>query len=424
MDTSKCLLLAACVGIAIGGAAGPVRADDTSKLPVAVSLGPQLHSQSQVITTDTSPVTLRLLYTGEEADNAIGGLHTGTTYMNNILAQFGVDTASAFGWPGGRFVVEGFYENKDSLDAQFVNAVQDPSVIDTSGSSMFRLYQAYYKQDLGHTNVLLGVYDLQTEFGTTKPSDLFFNGAYGWTTTLDQSGLNGPSTYPNTSLALRIREKLSAHWRLQAAILDGVPDSAKDPRVNSVNINKTNGALLIAELDYLPSRYTKIMAGYWDYTGQFQSQDRFDSSGGPRQVSGADGGYIGGATRLYSQSAHRGLDAFANLGFADSETQQIDGSLSAGLTYTGLLGARPFDKLGVAVGIARASSPYKRMQVASGEGVDSYETNFELTYRAPITNWLTVQPDVQYWINPGLTPTQKNDLLFIVHFEVSHLFNL
>ena len=203
-----------------------------------------------------------------------------------------------------------------------------------------------------------------------------------------------------------------------------MPDSAKDPRVNSVNINKTNGALLIAELVYLPSRYTKIMAGYWDYTGQFQSQDRFDSSGGPRQVSGADGGYIGGATRLYSQSAHRGLDAFANLGCADSETQQIDGSLSAGLTYTGLLGARPFDKLGVAVGIARASSPYKRMQVASGEGVDSYETNFELTYRAPITNWLTVQPDVQYWINPGLTPTQKNDLLFIVHFEVSHLFNL
>ena len=56
------------------------------------------------------------------------------------------------------------------------------------------MYQAYYKQDIGNTNLLFGIYDPETEFGITKPMDIFFNGAYAWTTTLDHSGLNGPST--------------------------------------------------------------------------------------------------------------------------------------------------------------------------------------------------------------------------------------
>jgi porin len=47
-----------------------------------------------------------------------------------------------------------------------------------------------------------------------------------------------------------------------------------------------------------------------------------------------------------------------------------------------------------------------------------------LTYRAQITPWLVVQPDIQYWINPNVDPTLKNDLLLLVHFEISHVFGL
>jgi porin len=422
VDNPKLSLLAAGMLIAASSITYSARADDVAAPADAVQ-GPQLHAQSHSADNGPSPITLRLQYAGETAENAIGGLHNGATYMNNILGQLHIDTAKAFGWTGGSFVLEGFYENADSLDTQYVGAAQDPSVIDTSGVAMFRLYQAYYKQDIGSTNLLFGIYDLETEFGATKPMDIFFNGAYAWTTTLDQSGLNGPSTYPNTSLAFRVREKLSAQWSVQAAVLDGVPDSVKYPSANPVNLNKTAGALLIAELDYAPTRTTKIMAGYWDYTGEFSALNQTNPDGSPRQVFGSSGGYIGGATRLYSQTARRGLDGFANLGFGSSTTQEIDRSLNAGLTYTGLLDSRPFDRLGVAVGIAQAGNAYKQMQVASGASVETYETNFELTYRAPINRWLTIQPDIQYWINPGLDPTLKNDLLFIVHFEISHVFD-
>jgi porin len=397
-------------------------ADEPSPSP-GTAAGPQLRTQGEAASAGPAPITLRLQYTGELGENAIGGIHDGATYLNQILAQLHVNTARAFGWPGGNLVLEGFYQNANSLDTQYVGAAQDPSVTDTSGVAMFRLYQAYYKQDIGQTNLLFGIYDLETEFGATQPMDIFFNGAYAWTMTLDQSGLNGPSTYPNTSLAFRVRQKISDQWIVQAAVLDGIPDSTKKPNINAVNLNRTAGALLIAEADYMPTRRTKILAGYWDYTGKFPALGNAGAEGTERQVYSSSGAYVGGATRLYSQTPRRGLDGFANLGFASSRTNQIDQSLNLGLVYTGLLADRPLDKIGLAVGLARAGGAYKDMQVASGNRVESYETNFELTYRAPITGWLTVQPDIQYWINPNMDPALKNDLLFLVHFEVSHVFD-
>jgi porin len=405
------------------GSTAPANAAPGSTAFDSTAPGPQLRSQTQVLLNDPALISLRLQYTGEGADNVMGGLHDGATYMNNILAQLHADS-KAFGWNGGNFVLEGFYENADSLDTQYVGAAQDPSLIDTSGVAVFRLYQAYYKQDIGNTNILFGIYDLETEFGITRPMDVFFNGAYAWTTTLDQSGLNGPSTYPDTSLAVRIHQKISDQWSIQGAVLDGVPDSIKHPSENPVNINNSAGAMLIAEADYTPTRSSKIMAGYWDYTGKFPSLTATDTDGMPREVYGSSGGYIGGATRVYSQTARRGLDVFANLGIASSSTQQIDRSLSFGMVYTGLFDLRPTDRLGFAVGLARAGSPYREAQIASGMGVETYETNFELTYRAQITNWLVIQPDIQYWINPNMDPMLKNDLLFMLHFEISHIFDL
>jgi porin len=374
-----------------------------------------------------SPYQLRLQYTGEAWDNVSGGIHTGTAYLQNFDAQLSVNTDKAFGWTGGRFFIEGFYNTSSSLDTHYVGAAQDPSAIDTSGQRMIRLYQAYYDQNLGKTDVLFGIYDLETEFGNTKPMDIFFNGAYAWTTTLDQSGqqgLNGPSTYPNTALALRVRRQIDDQWSVQGAVLDGMSDSAAHLRSTDVQIKEKYGALLIGEVDYAPIARTKIMAGFWNYTGKFDTQNETNSDDSIRQVYGSRGGYIGGATRLYTIKGPRGLDGFANIGFADSRVNQIDRSFNAGLNFTGLLDARPSDKLGLAVGIAGAGNPYKQAQIAAGNGVQSYETNVELTYRATLTSWLTVQPDIQYFVHPNFDPTMKNDFLIGLHFEIGHYFGL
>jgi porin len=372
---------------------------------------------------DDSGVTLRLQYSGEAFDNVSGGMRDGANYLNQVDVQLRVDAAKAFGIAGGHFLFEGFYENNVSPNNTYIGAVQDPSILDSGGTALFRLYQAYYTQDFGNTSVMAGIFDLEYQFGATAPMSLFFGGVYPGTSTLDESGLNGPSTYPAASLGLRLRQKLDEHWSVQAAVLDGVPDSQKDPAINTVNINKVNGALFIGEVAYTPEPRTQFLAGGWDYTGKFPALGQFGAYGDPRMVFGSRGGYFGAATRVYSASPRRGLDIFANIGLANAEVNQTASVFNGGLMYTGLFPGRPRDQLGASVSFANAGHAYKAEQAALGNPVSAYETNFEFTYRAPVTSWLVVQPDIQYWIHPGMNPLEKNDLLLMLHFEISHVFD-
>lgn len=397
-------------------------------VPVDLSVPVGLRPLSQVLSTDSgpSPFQLRLQYTGEAWENH-GGLQTGNDYMANYFASLKIDTDKAFGWTGGKFVVSGFYNSGPSLNENFVGAVQDPSAIDVDGRNLLRLYQVYYDQNFGSTDVRFGVMDLETEFGVTRPMDSFFNGAFAWTSTFDvsgQGGLNGPSTYPNTAFGVRVRQIINDQWSVQGAVVNGMADEAASPQSNSVNFNNSSGALAIVEIDYTPIARTKIMAGYWMYTGLMDTQSQYSADGALRQARGSDGAYVGGTTRLYTIKDARGLDAFVNFGIADSTVNLVDRSVNAGLNWTGLFDARPQDKLGFGIGVAHAGGPFQQAQLVQGDTAYAYETAFELTYRAVLTDWLTVQPNIQYTVHPGFDRTVKNDLLFGLHFEMGHLFNL
>jgi porin len=416
--------------LAVWGFSIPAFAADlpvVAPVPIDQSVPIGLRPLSQVFAdSGPSPFQLRLQYTGEAWQNS-GGLQNGNDYMANYFATLSINTDKAFGWTGGRFVVSGFYNSGPSLNENFVGAFQDPSAIDVDGRSLLRLYQVYYDQKFGNTDIRFGVMDLETEFGVTRPMDIFFNGAFAWTSTLDVSGsqgLNGPSTYPNTALGVRVRQVINDQWSVQGAVVNGMADELTSPQSNSVNFSNSSGALAIAEIDYTPIARTKIMAGYWMYTGLQDTQNQFTASGALRQVRDSDGAYVGGTTRLYTIKEARGLDAFINFGIADSTVNPVDRSIDAGLTMTGLFDARPGDKLGFGIGVARAGQPYQQAQLAGGDTVYAYEKVFELTYRAVLCDWLTVQPNIQYTVHPGFSGLAKNDFLFGIHFEMGRLFNL
>ena len=50
--------------------------------------------------------------------------------------------------------------------------------------------------------------------------------------------------------------------------------------------------------------------------------------------------------------------------------------------------------------------------------MDGAEVNLELTGSFRATDWLTIQPDIQYVVNPGFDPDVKNALALGLRFEV------
>ena len=409
-------LIAICLSF---GLASPALADDLSAPLSAIVKGP-----APTAADPTSPVQFKLTYTGEAWDNR-GGAQTVTNYMQSLDGSLSID-ADKLGWRGARFYMEAVGIAGHSLISES-GALSGPSAIDgLAAVNTFRLYQAYYEQRIFRTDVLLGIYDLQTQFASTRPMDLFFNRSFAWSTPLTFSGLQGGLNlplYPNSQLGLRIKHEINEQLSVKFGLLNAQADNPNGPWNTDVQFNNKWGALAIGEVDYSPVARTKIMAGYWALTGKFTSGDRFNADGTPHQYYGTSGGYLGAATRVYTIDGGRAVDVFANYGFANPDANAVNQSLSAGMTVTGLFDTRPHDRFGLAIGYLHVSqdSFFARFPFNA-----TYEVPIELTYRAQIADWLTVQPNIQYIHNPTvqLTPTKKDDFVFGLHFEISHLLNL
>jgi len=69
--------------------------------------------------------------------------------------------------------------------------------------------------------------------------------------------------------------------------------------------------------------------------------------------------------------------------------------------------------MGLAVARAIASNV-----AAIDEGRANTETVIEATYARQLTPWLSVQPDVQYVINPGAGPETRNALVMGVRVSI------
>ena len=85
------------------------------------------------------------------------------------------------------------------------------------------------------------------------------------------------------------------------------------------------------------------------------------------------------------------------------------------MNWTGPLPSRPEDVAGFAVAHARNGDDFRQ----ANPGLERAETTLEWTYLIPATPWLSVQPDVQYVVDPGMDPTLDNAVIVGFRVQVS-----
>jgi porin len=354
-------------------------------------------------------VEVSATYTGEAWRNFEGGLRRGSVYLENLEAGLDVDAERAFGWRGATARVSAFWNDDDSLSERLVGDIQAISGKDAAGG--IRLYEAWVRQEVGGGAVKLGVIDLNSDLAVNKAALLFVNGAQGLGLDLAQVGRNGPSVFPNTGLGVLAEVPIDGHWAVKIGAFDGVPRNS-DRRGPTFRIGAGDGAFVVAELLHESDNETRFALGLWSHTAKFDTMGR---------AVGRDSSMGGYALieRPLARWGDRRLDGFARLGLAEPKTEEIAAAYSAGLVLSGRLLGFDDEALGVAFTTAQTGRPHRRARAALGAPVDKHETALELTYRAQVTPWLTVQPDVQYVINPGADTALKNALVAGLRFELS-----
>lgn len=354
-------------------------------------------------------IDIGIVYKFDVMSNVSGGIKRGAQALDNLDVIFSLDGEKLIGFRGASALIHFLNNNSSQPGAELVGAAQGVDNIEVPATTG-KLYQAWIQQKCmdDKLSVLAGLYDLNSEFYVTDSSGIFIQPTFGIGTDMSQSGQNGPSIFPFTSVAVRVKAQPNGNFFVQAVVLDGAPGDPDNPKGNRVALHHGDGSLLVGEAGYIPggeAHKGKIGLGAWSYTAKFDDLVDFDAAGNPAKRPG-NGLYVLGERRIYQVPGHddRGLTAFARVGVANGDVHQFDYAWSAGAVYTGLFPGRDQGRLGLGVNGAHTSRKYRKSVVPADES----ETAFELTYSDNLTPWLAVQPDIQYIINPGVDPELKN----------------
>lgn len=336
-------------------------------------------------------------YKGEAWRNLSGGVQKGNRALDDLDVKMTIDGEKALNLEGTTFFVY-FLNNNGGRPNDLAGTNGGISNIEVPTRS-FKLYEAWVQKETrgGAFSILAGLHDLNSEFYVTDTSGLFLNPTYGIGTEMAATGDNGPSIFPYTGLALRFALKPTDSTYLQAAVFDGVPGDTDHPRGTHIDLSGSDGALLVAEGGIQSDDLGHFGIGAWHYTSKRPEQ------ADPTAESHQQGLYFLADRSVYKEDG-KDVSTFARVGFADGKVGQFRSNWSTGFVFSGFVSPRPDDQFGFAATRAVNSSNFR----TANPGAEHAETQFELTYNAQLTPWFSLQPDLQYTINPGTDSSLKN----------------
>ncbi|MCB9987240.1 MAG: carbohydrate porin [Rhodospirillales bacterium] len=374
--------------------------------PGALAQDEKPNFQEEKLTGDWGGLRSRLYDAGLSLDayykfdlwrNFSGGIGKGNRGLDNLDLQATLDGEKALGIQG--LTLFAYLLNNDGgrPNTALVGSNGGIDNIET-GNNAFKLYELWAEQNFwgDRVSVLAGLHDLNSEFYITDTSGLFLNPTYGIGTEMAATGDNGPSIFPTTSLGVRINVKPTDNTYIKAAIFDGVPGNVNNGRGTHIQFKKKDGALDVIEGGLDDENLGKLAVGVWQYTGKRADQQ----TGNPATSKGY---YFLGDHSFYNQDG-KDISAFARIGFTAGDVESFKSNWSFGAVMSGFIPNRADGQLGLAVTRVRNSDKF----VAANAPVDRTETQWELTYADKLLPWLSIQPDLQYTVNPGTDPNLKN----------------
>lgn len=349
--------------------------------------------------------TLEAVLTLEAINNTQGGIKEDSAFLSNLDLTVEVDTKTVGWWDNGTFFL--YLLGNDGDDpSSLVGDTQVSSNIETNDA--FKIYEAWYEHTLSdELSLLAGLHDYNSEFYALEYAGTFLNSSFGIGPDTSQIG---PSIFSTTSLTTRLKYQSESGRYLLAAVYDGIPGDPNKPQGTHIILNGSDGIFTSVEAgvsggeENQEVKYFKYGLGVWFRTTDFQDD-----------IDGSDHSNNSGVYFIGEVTPAEKLGLFLQAGIARSDRNQLAQYIGAGLNYTGLFNSRGDDVVGLAVSHARNGDDF----MDSNPGIDRAETAIELTYFAEITPWLTLQPDLQYILDPGMDPTLDDALVAGLRMKVS-----
>jgi porin len=363
---------------------------------------------------------LRAHYISETAGNPSGGLRQGTQYTQQIDFGADLDLGKLANIKGGQVHITFTDRAGRSLAAEDVgNLISEQEIF--GGGQNFRLAELSYQQSLFDDSLEAKVGWIHTtDDFATSPIYCYFqnNGFCG-----QPAGIaidSGVTTFPVASWGAVVKALPQPDIYLQAGAYEINPSYNNPSNGFKMNAAGAIGVVVPLEAGWRPLVGAEKLPGNYKIGAYYDNSTVADLGSplnGPQStMTGRWGAYLLVDQMLFRESpgSERGLTAFGVFLYADPSTALLQYFWEAGLLYRGTFPGRDLDTIGLAVNQSRISSQLVAAQNAQNgimpgsTIVQSAETDIELNYRAQVTPWFSLMPNIQYIIQPNATPTIAN----------------
>ncbi len=366
-----------------------------------------LHAQPDT-TQVTLPFTFQASYVGDLINNVRGGITTGSCYLGMANLTIGFDTKAAGLWSGGAIFIKGASTHGATPSASMIGDFQVMSNLEAGDHTYIQEF--WYKQTLGPVSVTVGLQDLNATFAANEFSGMYLNSSFGIHPTLSS---NVPvSIFPLTSPGATVTWEVSERVSLLACVYDANPvDFAENPYNIKWRFTAGDGIIAAAEAQVSTGAGAHARGVYkiGVYNHDHLSAVDPETNLTETVYENNYGVYATIDQSVIGKPSEPGsVAAFARGSACKKQFNENYFFAGAGVNYYGLLKPDGSDVLGLAVA---------RVSLSSTDD----ETAFELTYQSPVTENITLQPDVQYIVHPAgtgavLPNALAGTLRLLIHF--------
>ena len=373
-------------------------------------------------------VDITLEYKGDTFGVVSGGIKKGTNYLDNLDIKFALDGEKIANLHGNHALIYFLNNDGGKPNTNGAGSIAGVDNIEVT-SNAFHIYEAWDEQSFaeGKASILVGLHDLNSEFYSTKISGNFLKPEYGISSEMAATGQNGPSIFPITSLAARFKITPTPTSYGEFAVFNQTPDSSNHLHGLHIDFNKNGGVLLIAEFGLTPALAGKVEdtpnklgVGVWRYTKKVDDIVDTDAAGNPLKQYN-QGLYFLSGRQIYTDSSNpaKHLQAFFRSGMTDGNVTNLDYAVQSGIVAGGFVPSRPDAEMGFSVSQTHNAKKFIRAAELAGTPMKKAEYGLEFYYRDSIYRGVTIQPDMQYIINPGTDPAIENAWIVGMRVDIS-----
>lgn len=361
---------------------------------------------------DSQAFSFPFSYTGELFGNFSGGYRQGAVYEGILKMGLQLELEKVSGWKGATFLVTGLYPHGSSLTDKYVRDFNRISNIDAPDS--LRLLEAWLEQTfLGeHLSVRVGQMLADAEFSVCNSCCLFINGAFGaipvWSANTEAP------VYPQGAPGVRIRGSTDNHLFAQLGVFTGV---SGDPSANNQHgtrfFHGNRGVLFLGEIGRTfnappeptesrgaPEKSPRPLSGTF-VLGALYDSARLEDQNGRGSFKEEYAFYVMADQELWHEreDSNQGLSIFARTGAAPQDRSVVESYVDTGFNYRGLLPGRDQDVCGIGLSYTGFGNNFPKEEAQAPH--EGYEAILEVAYQAALSEWLSLQPDLQYIFNPS-----------------------